>query len=56
MTGNFNFMLVGFPPAYGTRILEEFSQRLRLGIALLGLRPTGILALQILKKRLKTQY
>ena len=30
------FMLVGFPPDYGSRILEEFSQRLSLGILYLG--------------------
>ena len=47
------FMLVGFPPDYGSRILEEFSQRLSLGILYLGENPWAIWLSKSLKEKTK---
>ena len=46
MTEDFIYIVVRFPPAYGNRILEEFSHKTQAGYSLLGLRPTGTLVLQ----------
>ena len=47
------FMLVGFPPDYGSRILEEFSQRLSLGVLCLGENPWAIWLSNSLKEKTK---
>ena len=46
MAEDFIYIVVKFPPAYGNRILKEFSHKTQAGYSLLGLRPTGTLDLQ----------
>ena len=47
----FIYTIVGFPPAYDNKNTRRVFAETQTGYSLLGLRPTGKLVLQFLKKK-----